>query len=217
MEGAALWQFSRTFPFSVFPALTPLLPVLNTAPFLGGLQDLRSQLREMLVNRSSLPVSAVQQRQFILRAYRCTVAKIQMHQSFAACWQLRMQTASALGFPAGTVHSLFFRWEEWICWEWEVLWGLTVPVRQGTGAQLWEGCVVCYRVRFNGALLPLISGAVWESREEAGLKCQLCTGVGEFPSPGWDEVLSWWENLIRRAESSDEKSGSSCRWLGGIN
>lgn len=55
------------------------------------------------------------------------------------------------------------------------------------------------------------------AESEAGLKCQLCTGVGEFPSPGWDEVLSWWEHLIRRAESSNEKSGSSCRWLGGIN
>lgn len=32
-----------------------------------------------------------------------------------------------------------------------------------------------------------------------------------------DEVPSWWEHLIRRAESSNDKSGSSCRWLGGIN
>lgn len=138
MEGAALWQFCRTFPFPVFPALTPLLPVLNTAPFLGGLQDLQSQLREMLVNRSSLPVSAVQQRQFILRAYRCTVAKIQMHQSFAACWQLRMQTVSALGFPAGTVALTDFQVGG------VNLLGMRSVMRpdsasetEGTGAQLW--------------------------------------------------------------------------------
>lgn len=98
------------FPFPVFPALTPVLPVLDAAPFLGGLQNLQGQLQEMLVNRSSLPVSAAQHGLIILRAYRCTVAKIQMHQSFAACWQSRMQTVPASGRV--TVHILIFRWEE---------------------------------------------------------------------------------------------------------
>lgn len=69
------------FPFPVFLALTPLLPELNTAPFLGGLHDLQGHLQEMLVNRSSLPDSAAQQGLIVLRAYRCTEAKIQMHQS----------------------------------------------------------------------------------------------------------------------------------------
>lgn len=36
---------------------------------------------------------------------------------------------------------------------------------EGMGAQLGEVCVVCYRVRFNEALLPFIFGAVCESRE----------------------------------------------------
>lgn len=43
------------------------------------------------------------------------------------------------------------------------------------------------QVRFNEGLLPFIFGAVQESREEARFKCQLCMGVGEFPSSG----LSW--------------------------
>lgn len=83
-----------------------------------------------------------------------------------------------------------------------------------------DACVIRYRVGFNDALLPLISGAVRGSRREEELKCQLCTRWVNSPAlvaVGQDEVLSWWEHLLRRAESSDDKSGSSCRRFGGIN
>lgn len=81
-------------------------------------------------------------------------------------------------------------------------------------------CVIHYRFRLNDSLLPLIFGAVRGSRGEEELKCQLCAEAGEFSAlgaAGQDEGLSRWEHLFRRAESSRDKSGSSCRWLGGIN
>lgn len=145
-----------------------------------------------------------------------------MHQSFASSWQLRMQTASAQGSSAGTVHWRIFKWEEWTPWEWEVLWGLT-RCQWGWGCRglaARDVCVIHYRFRLNDSLLPLIFGAVWGSRGEEELKCQLCAEAGEFPAlgaAGQDEGPSRWEHLIRRAESSRDKSGSSCHWLGGIN
>lgn len=107
---------AKTFSHFPFPAavsvLTSLLPVFNTAPLLGAREAsrLQGQLQETLVIRRSLPASSAHHGlRIILRAYRGVVAKTQMHQNLATCWQLRMQTASATGYSAGTAHLTDFQ------------------------------------------------------------------------------------------------------------
>lgn len=167
----------------------------------------------MLVNRSSLPDSAAQQGLIVLRAYRCTEAKIQMHQSLqlAGSWGCRQHQHQAFQQAQRTCRfsggrSEFPRNEKW-CEPWQC------HGTEGTGAQLWEVCVLVTGWGLMKPFCPSSLELCKRGERRQGLNVSSALGWVSCPAL----VLSWWEHLIRRAESSNEKSGSSCRWLGGIN